>query len=373
MKRILFSSLCILVFGYGSVFAQDAWKEFVSGTKLYTVKMPNEPTETIQPFRVGFDRLLQSANTTSLIEGEEPQSYSVVVDQTLGPKLENDDKNLLVTRMLDRYERYYKQQGGMLRDRNDVASNDFYMGEITLSYVDPKTQDKQDVRARVTITDNSAFQQIAIGPDGSAFSMQNKEFFDSFHALKSSRTEDPGEKEWREIESPFQMFKLEVPPVQPPYVMDAPSIEHGDKIEVIAQVFTDPVWQQKLLYKVYGYRFETNLTTQNVQQVMAKNHIRKHGRDPYQLQFGQSFPGGTPSLEVTYQIRPPEGYPSIDTVRLRAMYLDNTMVVQEVMGPQTLVQSEFMRNTYDLIDFSPKQAAKKQIVDTLEGMMEQRN
>lgn len=356
-----------------SAFAQTAWREFTSDTNLFTAKLPNTPKENAHPFRIGFDQLLYATDVTSVIEGKDPKSFSVIAEQTFAPGITNANKNLIIKQELDRYARHYKPQQGVVRMRDDTASKDTYAGEIMISYIDPKTQAKQDMRARITVNDDTKFQQVAIGPEGFVYGLQAKDFFDSLKTRSKTKDESRDEQEWQEMRSPFDLFTLEIPPVIPPFVAHAPEVQSSDKIEMISQIFTDPVWNYNVYYKVYGYRFDTNLTTANVQDVMAKNHIQKHGRNPYDLEFGQTFPNGIPTLEVTYQIAPPDGYPYLNTVRLRAMYLDNTMVVQEMIGKHFLVQSDFMRNTFDLIDFSPKAAFKKQVVDKLEDIIQKQN
>ncbi len=362
-------ALLMFVFGFAQAsHAEAEWKVFTSKSDMFRVLLPGEPSETVTPFRIGIDQMLMDVHVVAHLEGTSTV-YRVDVSQTFGSHFSNEVKNTLIKREFEKIEKLFKDQGGILHSTTMIEIDGEYAGEIYLSYMDKQLNAKQAVRAIVTATKDSLFVQSVTGSEEAMFTLKTKDFLSSlkFRKIKKERSED--EQEWSSLESTFKLFELQVPPVVLPYVSSAASVQGTDRTEIVSQVFNDPVWDESVYYKVYGYRFETKLTTANVQQVMIKNHIRKHGRDPNELQFGQSFAGGIPSLELTYQINPPKGYPYLNTVRLRALYLDNTAVIQEMIGPRYLVDSEFMRNTYELIDFSPKAAFKQQALERLQGGM----
>lgn len=366
--------LLVFMFGFGFAItgrATEPWVLFTSQSDLFRIRLPQGATEKITPFRVSLERLLQQVEVSSVVTGHNTQKhYTVLVDQTLGPAISNGDKNLLIKREFARYEAQYRSRGGRIHSQKMLSNNGAYAGEIHLSYDDPDLGKPQAVRALITVTDSAKFQQIVTGPQDAMFSFKTKDFFSSLKIRPIKKNKETSDQDWGVLESPFKLFKIQIHPPTLPFFSGPPDVQHGDKTEMIAQVFTDPVWNYNIYYKIYGYRFGQDLSLQNVQQVMVKNHIKKHGRDARDLTFTQSFAGGVPSLETTYRIRSPEGYGYINQVRLRALFLDNAIVVQEAMSVHFLVQSDFMRNTFDLIDFSPKKGFKAQALERLQGMME---
>ncbi len=370
--RVFYFIFVLVVFcaGASASHAEDTWKVFTSDSNLFKVSLPGEVTEKIIPFRISFDEMLQDVEVSAQ-SADGSTIYRVTAEQSFGPYFSNEYKNTLIQQELDRIRAAYQTENSKIYASGFIEYDKEYAGDLHMSFYDPELKEHSGLRALVVVTKNSRFVQMAIGPEKDMFSLEMKDYFRSLDIRNIGKLKSDDEKEWVSLTSPFDLFELQVPPVVPPYVTSSPTVQSGRKTEVISQAFTDPVVRQSVYYKVYGYRFDANLTTENVQIVMAQKHIQKHGRNPQEMKFEQSFARDIPTLETSYKIRGPEGYEYVDTVRLRAMYLDNTMVVQEMMGPEFLMQSTFMDNTYDLIDFFPQKALKQQTIERLEERMRQ--
>lgn len=103
-----------------------------------------------------------------------------------------------------------------------------------------------------------------------------------------------------------------------------------------------------------------------VKEALLKKHVARHGRNDVGLRFTKDFINEKPYIEVIYPIKPPARFPYVNFVRLRAVFLDNYMMVQEVSGPKHLVESAFTQNFFNLIEFTPKKALKKDLQNKLQ-------
>ena len=168
-------------------------------------------------------------------------------------------------------------------------------------------------------------------------------------------------EEWRRIESPMALFALKIPAVTPPYFQNEPTVIREKKTERIGMVFTDPIWAQSLFYNVTGYQLDAEMSFDLAKKALLEKHLKRHGRNEVGITFKKDFIGETPFIQTHYAIHPPEGYPYLNKVRTRALFLGNYMIVQEIVGARHLVESPFVDSFFNLIEFTPKKAFQKEL------------
>ncbi|MGB0720229.1 MAG: hypothetical protein ACPGRX_07130, partial [Bdellovibrionales bacterium] len=186
------------------------------------------------------------------------------------------------------------------------------------------------------------------------FDNKTKTFFESFIPLNGVVTNEGSIiSEWDTYQAKSGLFAIKAPPVNAPFFETAPDIHQSGDTDTISLSFRDPVWNQQVFYTVYGYRFDKPMSYENAEAVMLDTFVQKHRGTTQGLRFKKGALHKLPTLSVDYQTRSPEGYPYINRVKLRGMFYNNYLVVQEALGPQHLVDSAFLQKVFDLIQFTP--------------------
>ncbi|MFK7839940.1 MAG: hypothetical protein AB8B83_06370 [Bdellovibrionales bacterium] len=374
MLKLFSFNILLFSFFIGCVFApikqasaSDSWDLYVSDSNLFTVLFPGNPDEKLSSFRIGDTVVAQNSETIAFID-QRPykdivKTFIVKFDQTLGPSISPKNMAELVDRELSLYEKSYNDRKPQVLEREIENGSKKVIGKLTMTYED-LDKGVQLVQVRVVMTQSSKFHQVFTGLDKDLGSNETIEFFKSF-APKDGYMPKKGSmnEEWRRIESPMSLFAVKIPRVNPPYFINEPSVskEDDNRQERIGMVFTDPVWSQNLFYNITGYQLETEMSFDMAEKALLEKHLKRHGRSMVGIKLIKDFIGETPYIETMYAIKPPEGFNYVNYARVRAMFLGNYMIVQEVVGPRHLVTSDFTNNFFDLIEFTPKQAFQKAI------------
>jgi len=343
--------------------ASDNWSLYSSKTGLFSVLVPGNPDENFEEFRVGNDMTIYNTESVAFID-QRPyrdtiKNYVVKVDQTFGPGINGKNRVEIVEREMKIYKDLYREDNPKIVTRTIKDWTDRTYGEIALTY-NNLDDEPQGVRVKIVVTNSSKFHQIFSGPAKDIQSEVTEKFFKSLD-INSGVVRKAGNinNDWRKVESPFSLFAVKVPPITAPYFTHDPSVTEEDLTEKIGMVFTDPVWGHSLFYNVTGYEFDEEMSFDLAEAELLEKHLTRHGRSMVGISLTKDFIDETPYIETNYAIKPPNGYPYVNHVRLRGMFLGNYMIVQEVVGPQHLVLSKFTKNFFDLIEFTPKKASQK--------------
>jgi len=345
--------------------ASQNWSPYVSETQLFSVLMPGKPDETIGSFRVGDGLMVNNSEVLSFID-QRPykntvKNYVVKLDQSLGSFIGTDYQVRIIERELDLYVQIYEEKNAVIVDKTVEVGNVKTQGNMILTYED-EDEGLQAVRIRIIINSNSLFHQIFSGPEKDLNTTITEQYFKSLN-IQSGVIAIPGSmnEDWRRIESPMSLFAIKVPPITPPYFSSEPNVSKEKKKERIGMVFTDPIWAQNVFYSVTGYQLESEMSFELAKKALLEKHMKRHGRNEVGVTFNKDFIGETPYIEAKYAINSPKGYPYIDKVRIRSMFLGNYMIVQEVIGAEHLVESSFVQSFFNLIEFTPKKAFQKEL------------
>lgn len=339
----------------------------MSETKLYSVLMPGQPDEHIEAFRVGDDQVIYTSEAVSFID-QRPykdtiKNYVIKFEQTIGTGMHPRDRGAIVAKELDIYLKSYKDKNPTVLHRNlfDTGTGNYTIGELSLFYEGTNDTPPEGIRIQIHLTNTTKFYQIFSGPEKDLHSNITNHFFNSFES-KSGVVQKIGtlNEDWNKIESPLSIFSIKVPPLAPPYFESPPTItqESSDR-ERVGMVFYDPVRKHKLFYNIIGYQLDSEMSFELTETALKEDFMKKHGRTLAGIDLNKNFNGKIPYIESSYDIRAPNAYPYANKARVRALFLGNYMMVQEVIGPQHLIESALTDGFFNLVEFTPKKAFRK--------------
>lgn len=227
-------------------------------------------------------------------------------------------------------------------------------------------------RIRISYSNTTRLEQIYSGPDEMMFDHRAKDFFNSL-ILNTGRTAYDGDikRFWSVVTSPFALFKANIPNQAPPYVPENIQETYNNKVERLSLQLYDPVYDNTLFYNIYGYRFNTLMTMDNVQQVLMEKHLKKFRVDISKLKFTQASDGTYPVLQTKMHFSPPKAHPYMDTISLSAYYYGPFLVVQELVGNNIHVESPVGARMMRLLEFTPREAHTKLQAEKSEARMEE--
>ncbi len=339
------------------------WVEYRDEDGIFNLLIPENYKINKKSFRVTDQEVVVSTELTANID-QRPfknsvKQFIVRADHTFAFPATDEEIPVILESEANKYIDYYKSLGG------EVASKriQVYAGhpgvEIILAYQDPKFG-PQTVQARIIIADFTRFEQIAIGPMEAGFAEETKKFFTSLK-LNSGRTKLPGtfEEEWRKIRSPFHLSTVMIPGISPPFVTDDPQFQSNDKVERLTLKIKDPLFNSTMFYSVYGYRFNTMMTAEKVQEILLDRHLKKFKVDIRTVKFGRTNYGKMPVITTTVRFPRPKKYPYMDTIKLVAYYFGNFVTVQELAGSSPHITSPYAKKLLSMFEFHPVSANAK--------------
>ncbi len=342
--------------GGASIAAAQEWHLFKSETNLFSVRIPDNIQEDIKEFRLGPRRVTQTGQSASTIDQrplkDAVKNYIIKYEQTLGTNIVDDDLSELIASELDIYENYYKKLKGDLRRRNEIIQiNGAVGGEIQIAYEDPALG-PQHIRARVFFTRSGKVQQIVTGPPNIIDSIPTRHYFESLRLHEGYKHKVGSFKEdWPAVKSQLGIFTAYLPEKTKPYVPKDVEIKNSDNAERVAISFRDPIWKETVFYNIYGYQLGQDLNYLNVEKFLRKNHVLRHVFKDGLIEFDKLTNEDAGMMETEYIIEAPEKFPYVTTVKLRALFSGDHLLVHEVMGSPRLVRSTFMKKVVESVEF----------------------
>lgn len=339
----------------------QSWDKYRDEDGLFHVLIPEnykikEKTLRVSDNQVVISKELTASVDQSIYKKNAVKQYIVKYDQTFSHMIDDKQIPQLINVEVGKYIDYYTAYGGVVREKK-IASFAGYPGaELIISFRD-KERGLQGIRARIMFSSTTKVEQIVIGPEDSMFSHRTKDFFGSLR-LEDGRTALEGDfiEEWEAETSPFQLSSNLIPPRADPYVPSKVKVVNTDRVERMSMKFLDPVFNYTLFYNIYGYRFGTLLTTENVQKVIMDKHLKKFKVNIAELKFAATSKGKYPVLSTKMHFASPEKYPYMNTIRINAYYFGNFLAIQEMVGNNIHVESSFGKNLQRYYKFHPIKA-----------------
>lgn len=375
--RYVFLQL-LTAFLFMSVFTTHAyaqgWEQYKDEDGIFHVLIPGNYKINKKYLRIDDREVATSGEIISTVD-QRPykdvvKQYIVKYEQTFAHSIADNDVGSLLELELGKYIDYYTSFGGVMRNKEMGTFNGRPGGEVVISYKD-KELGLQSIRVRIIYANTTKIEQIVMGPEETMFAFRTKDFFSSLQ-IKDGRTSLDGEfqKEWETVTSPFQLISQLIPRRNPPFVAKTESFVNSDSIERMSVKIVDPVYGHTLFYNLYGYRFNSLMTSENVQRVLMDKHLKKFNVSIAELKFAVSSKGQYPVLSTKMHFKPPSKFPFMNTIKLHAHYFGNFLVVQELAGSNIHVESVLAQNLSRYFRFDPVRGNKLLQKERAEKQME---
>ncbi|MCB9982381.1 MAG: hypothetical protein H6861_01730 [Rhodospirillales bacterium] len=330
---------------------------------MFDVRIPKGVEENAILFRMSPEIVAQSGQALKT-EDQRPirdniKHYTVRYDQVLGARVGKKMIGFTIANDLDRFIAFYEDKDGKIHNRKDyLYINGMHCGEVTLSY--EENGKRRYVRMRNLLDGYTRIEQILIGEEDNMQSLATRKYFDSLRMRRGYKTSAGSMKaEWPAHPSPHGVFTAYLPEDVSPYAPGKVDMIEDDHFERVGTRFYDPVWRQFLFYNIYSYKLpKDDVKYLDVELLLRDKHILRHtfgsvdNLEFKRLQNSMSVP----LVETAYSIEPPEQYSYANVVRLKAQFFGDTVLVHEIMGPKHLVNSVFINNVMDSVEFHPSQA-----------------
>ena len=334
------------------------WIDYNSEDGLLNVTLPDNYRIKRRTMRVDGGEVVTSTEITADVDQrpykELVNQYIIKYDQTLSHSLDEKEISQLIDNEIRRYEQFYQSQGGVVLSNNKGVYRGYPGVEMVISYASPEDKQIQTIRIRIMFTSTTRLEQIVIGKEDEVFSVRNNEYFDTM-SFKDGRVYQPGDfnQDWDIVESDLDLFKMRIPFPTPPYFFQRPDRKVGDKAEKISVVFKDPIYRYNLYYNVYAYRLSKPLMAKDVQGVLMDNHLRKLNVNFREMSLAESKIGEFPVISTKMTFPPIKKYPYLYQIWINAYYYGNYLVVQELVGNPTHINSGLARSLMQLLVFTP--------------------
>lgn len=353
----------------------QSWDKYRDEDGLFHVLIPENYKIKEKTLRVSDNQVVISKELTanvdqSIYKKNAVKQYIVKYDQTFSHIIDDKQIPQLINVEVGKYIDYYTAYGGVLREKKLGNFAGYPGAELIISFRD-KERGLQGIRVRILFSSTTKIEQIVIGPEDSMFSHRTKDFFGSLR-LQDGRTAIEGDfiEEWETQTSPFQLSSTLIPPRADPFVPSKMKIVNSDRVERMSIKFLDPVFNYTLFYNIYGYRFGTLLSTENVQKVIMDKHLKKFKVNIADLKFSATSKGKYPVLSTKMHFVSPNKYPFMNTIRIYAYYFGNFLAIQEIVGNNIHVESSFGKNLLRYYKFHPIKAHDQLQKEKAEAGME---
>ena len=98
----------------------------------------------------------------------------------------------------------------------------------------------------------------------------------------------------------------------------------------------------------------SKITYLSAEGILQENHILRHRFKSGAVEIGRFTNNEQPVLKTSYSIVPNDEYPYINSVKLRAQFFDDAMVVHEVMASDKMINSTFLDTMIHKLAFHPE-------------------
>ncbi|HBR69850.1 MAG TPA: hypothetical protein DEA55_10800 [Rhodospirillaceae bacterium] len=336
------------------------WTTYQSNTGIFEIMVPSEMEATNNKLRIDEQRVASSSTLISMHDQRRYKgtfkSYLVRLDQSIGPPLTHEQIELLLNTDLKDYLIRYEEMNPVVKNSELKFFNNKPGAEILVQYQDPELG-TQNTRARILYTDASRLEMSLTGDPHILHGFKADKFFESM-VVNEGLSYDPGKLnvDWKTHISPLGIFSVSLPPVIDPFVPEAPKITKTQKTDLISQTFLDPVWGQKIFYRVHGYKFDRNLSQKNLQKVIFEQHINKFRPPPGNIKFQKTKEADYDVIEAEFPITPPSKAVYATHARLRIIHSGRHLVVQEIICSKNFMSATLIGNLLGNLVFDPGMA-----------------
>lgn len=365
--RLLTALASIALFTTAAPAHAAEWVQYKDENGIFHSLIPENYKINSRVIRLTDNTVAVSSDLTSLVDErtfrDSVSQFAVKYTQTLADTIAKEDIQSLLERDLDRYIGYYKSKGGEILAQEVKHYGGRPGAELVMAYKNDAGS-LESIRARILYSDSTKLEQMIVGHPDALNTYRTNDFFTSL-SMKDGRTNLSGkfQDEWETTTSPFNLFTVTAPRRTVPFVPESPKISSNDRIERFSMQLFDPVYENLIFYNVYGYRFNTLMNKDTVQRVLLDKHLKKFRVDIRTVGFTPTSNNNFPGMSGKFHFAPPSKYPYMNTIFLNASYYGNFMIVQEMVGNNSHIESNIAKMLRSFITFTPVEANKKLLQD----------
>jgi hypothetical protein len=359
IKRFLILNIACAVIGVsGMAVAQEDWVAYKNEDQLFEVRVPAGYENTQSKILIGNNTSAFSDSISATVKSDKKNSpdkvYAVDFFQTLGAGLTEEEVEATLEALVIQHLNKYVKFGGSIVERSTYSnSTGLRVGDLYITYDDPE-HGPSHTRTRIYLSSVSKAQQTVTGSESTMFSYRSQDFFNSM-SIYDGYAHDQGtiKDTWTPHTSPFNVFTAYFPETRGSYTPNPPTIQNGERSEVIGFKFFDPFLEKTLTYNVYSHQFNIDLHEGYIAQILQKFHLQKNKIIFRNSSFKQT---ANNVLEAFFPVKPTEKNNYATFGRLIAQYKGKHLLVHEIYGTETLVISNFIGNAVDAVEFHPERA-----------------
>lgn len=352
-----------------------SWELYSSDSTIFNLRFPKEYKYKLYSLFLNDSSSAFSeevvGTTESDMQPENRKNLLVQLDQTFGSPLTINKMKVFLNDEAKKYEKFAKDNNGMLVTNDDLQHLGFLGKDLYLTYTDRLIDEKNKLalRVRILYTDTAKIQMVVSGNTSGMYSFNTNNFMES---IRLSDGYGPGLKlkttNWTHLTDPNNIFTLVIPPKHPSYRPDSPRYKLSKRISSAHVIFYDPVANQKMFYNVYAYKIGAPVNKKMVRKLLFSQHIGKFvngaPEDSLKLTFNEK--NGYTEASTQLVIEPKKEIPYVDAILLRAAYKDQTIVVQEMSGTQGHAFGDLSNTIMENMEFHPEKTVETSVADILE-------
>lgn len=335
------------------------WQKYTDESGIFQLQIPAGHKAKYATFRTGTKQVAYEGSVISQID-QRPykpgvKSYSVKYEQSIGPGLSKDYIDRFITRDFNRSMESLSKSNVKVESADKIQLGAHHGYEYLVTYDDPEAG-ASAIRSRFVYTDSTRLEQTLSGPASIIEDTQSDLFFNSLKVMSGVRRKDGSyEKDWQRATSALGYFKTYHPKDTSSYFPVMPKNQTGDTTEKMRMMFHDPLWEYSTFYNIYAYEFKQPVSDKRVQTILTRGHIMRQNIAKRDFEFTKTTQNGLNVMKnETVLGRNNQNFPYVDTLRLKATYAGNIVIVQEILGNHIFTRSRFMDDVMALTTLNPE-------------------
>lgn len=334
----------------------DIWEQHQSITKAYIGRFPKNYKYKIFPIVINDEDILLSEEITATDVTK--TSYTITIEQSFGPPLSIAKTKELLDFESKQYANIANNLNGTLVSLEDVNINSFLGRQFFITY---KEEGKKiGIRAQVIYTNVSKITQIATGVANTLYSFKNNSYFSkikfSDNYLKKDFLDDTIKiPDDYVISSANNLVKVKLINKNPTYTPDNPVVKVNKNIDVISGTIFDPVRKTPYFYNIYTYALPNSATLADARKIVFTKHLLNllPNTSFDLIEFTEDQNNNT-SLFTKILFPPNDLFPYNNAALYNVQFKKNYLMICEVIGPNSGLETPFFLNFYKRVEFNPE-------------------
>lgn len=334
----------------------DIWEQYQSITKAYIARFPKNYKYKIFPIVINDEDIIISEEIAA--DDNTNNSYSIITEQSFGPPLSIAKTKELLDFESTQYANIANNLKGKFVSQEDVNINSFLGRQFFITY----TQDnkKFGLRAQVIYTNVSKITMIATGLANTLYNFKNNAYFKKIKLFDNYANKEFLDKNIKIpedyiISSANNLVKIKIINKNKTYTPDNPVIKVNNNIDVLSGTIFDPVRKTPYFYNIYTYKLDNIATVEDARKIVYTKHILNvlPNTSFDLIEFTEDQNNNT-SLFTKILFPPNDLFPYNNAALYNVQYKKNYLMICELIGPNSGLETPFFLNFYKRVEFEPK-------------------